>query len=54
MDYGGWGPFLGGFLLAGALALLPITVLTGLWLRAAARQMFSRLEELLEDETDER
>ena len=54
MDYvSGCGSFLCGFLLAGALFLLPVAVLAGLWIRAEARLMFSRLEELLEDETDE-
>ena len=54
MDYGGgWGPFLCGFLMAGALLLMPIAVLAGLWIRAEARRMVSRLEELLEDEDEE-
>lgn len=53
MDYGGWGPFLCGFLMAGALLLLPIAVLAGLWIRAEARQIFSRLEELLEEDGEE-
>ena len=56
MDYGwgpvgsAWAPFLCGFLLATLLSLVPVTVLTLLWLRAEARHMITRLEELLEDE----
>ena len=54
MDYGsGWGPFLCGFLMAGVLLLMPIALLAGLWIRAEVRQMFSRLEEFLENEDEE-
>lgn len=53
MDYGGWGPFLCGFLMAGVLLLMPIAVLMGLWIRAEVRHMFSRLEEFLEADEDE-
>ena len=51
---GGWAPFLCGFLVATLLSLVPVGVLALLWMRAEARDAFSRLEDLLEqDEADD-
>ena len=45
-----WVPFLCGFLVAGLISLVPIAVLSFLWMRAEARRAFTRLEKLLEQE----
>ena len=53
-DGAAWIPFLCGFLVAGLTSLVPIAVLAFLWMRAEARDAFSRLENRLEqDEADD-
>ena len=42
-DGAAWIPFLCGFLVAGLTSLVPIAVLAFLWMRAEARDAFSRL-----------